>query len=70
MAFGKKEAHMPGDSVGVRDTLAARLIRAIRAQDSARPLQLTDGGLLWPVAFMATLTLRESLITEKKEGAS
>jgi hypothetical protein len=59
MAFGKKEAHMPGDSVGVRDTLAARVIRAIRAQLYARPLQLTDG-----------LTLRESLLIEKKEGAS
>jgi hypothetical protein len=36
--------------------LVARLIRAIRAPGSARPLQLTDG-----------LTLRESLITEKTE---
>jgi hypothetical protein len=50
---------MPGDSFGVRDTLYARIIRAIRAQIPARPLQLTDD-----------LTLRESLITEKKEGAS
>jgi hypothetical protein len=47
---------MPGDSVGVRDTLYARIIRAIRAQVPAYPLQLTDD-----------LTLRESLISEKTE---
>jgi hypothetical protein len=47
---------MPGDSVGVRDTLYARIIRAILAQNPARPLQLTDD-----------LTLRESLIAEKTE---